>query len=130
MMTRPNTPPHRLDLKVNIQRNIFVEVQIPHTGEIHCLPHITFSFSPACSSWTVDCKQFPLRSAYATTFNGSEGLTLEKASLGLHTDSFANGQVYTSIFKSTMPPRHSSAISKRRGKDYHKCTNISYYNSR
>ncbi|KAG1797076.1 uncharacterized protein HD556DRAFT_271389 [Suillus plorans] len=71
----------------------FVEVQIPHTGEIHCLPRgITFSFSSAYSSWTVNRKQSPLRSAYATTFDVSAGLTLEKASLDLHTESFAHGQ--------------------------------------
>ncbi|KAG2341610.1 hypothetical protein BDR05DRAFT_964999, partial [Suillus weaverae] len=54
----------------------FVEVQIPQTEEIYCLPHITFAFNPTCSSWTVHRKQFPLRLAYATTFNGSQRLTL------------------------------------------------------
>jgi hypothetical protein len=85
LLTDPNTPPHRLDLKINavcaIQRNLsvekgsvrnrrvritalhhhFIKVQIPHTTEIHCLPHITFSFNPRGSSWTVNHRQFPLR---------------------------------------------------------------------
>ncbi|KAG2342881.1 hypothetical protein BDR05DRAFT_328500 [Suillus weaverae] len=98
MSTHPNTLPHRLDLKVGavcaIQRNLsvekglvrnarvcimslhrrFVEVHIPQTEEIHCLPRITCAFNPPCSSWTVNRKQFPLRPAYATTFNGSQGL--------------------------------------------------------
>jgi hypothetical protein len=62
LLTHPNTPPHRLHLKINavcaIQRNLsvekglvrnrrvritalhrrFIEVQIPNTTEIHCLP--------------------------------------------------------------------------------------------
>ncbi|KAG2335347.1 hypothetical protein BDR05DRAFT_832727, partial [Suillus weaverae] len=121
MLTHPNTPSRRLDLKARavcaIQRNLSVEkglvrnarvcitslhrrsveVQIPQTEEIHCLPHITFAFNPACSSWTVDRKQFPLRPAYATTFNGSQGLTLEKTVLDLRTDSFAHGQLYTAL---------------------------------
>ncbi|KAG2743147.1 hypothetical protein P692DRAFT_20810564 [Suillus brevipes Sb2] len=121
MLTHPNTPPHRLDLKVNavcaIQRNMsvenglvrnarvritalhrrFVEVEIPQTGEIHCLPRITFTFNPPRSSWTVNRKQFPLRAAYATTFNGCQGLTLQKAVLDLRTDSFAHGQLYTAV---------------------------------
>jgi ATP-dependent exoDNAse (exonuclease V) alpha subunit len=121
MLTHPNTPPHRLDLKVGaicaIQRNMsvenglvrnarvrinslhrrFVEVEIPRTGELHCLPRITFSFNPARSSWTVNRKQFPLRPAYATTFNGCQGLTLQRAVLDLRTDSFAHGQLYTAL---------------------------------
>ena len=63
----------------------FIEVQIPHTREIHCLPRITFSFNPARSSWTMNHKQFPLRPAYAMAFNGCQGLTLEKAVLDLCT---------------------------------------------
>ncbi|KAG2345118.1 hypothetical protein BDR05DRAFT_881042, partial [Suillus weaverae] len=46
-------------------------VQILQTEEIRCLPRITFTFNLASSSWTVNRKQFPLRPAYATTFNGS-----------------------------------------------------------
>ncbi|KAG2742226.1 hypothetical protein P692DRAFT_201725486, partial [Suillus brevipes Sb2] len=46
---------------------------------------------------TVNRKQFPLRPAYATTFNGSQGLTLQKAVLDLRTDSFAHGQLYTAL---------------------------------
>ena len=75
----------------------FVEVHIPHTREIHCLPRITFSFNPARSSWTVNRKQFPLRPAYATTFNGCQGLMLVKAVLDLRTDSFAYRQLYTAL---------------------------------
>ncbi|KAG2348131.1 hypothetical protein BDR05DRAFT_957769 [Suillus weaverae] len=80
----------------NLHRR-FVEVQIPHTEDIHCLPRITFAFNLACSSWTVNRKQFPLHPAYATTFNGSQGLTLEKMVLDLRTDSFAHGQLYTAL---------------------------------
>jgi hypothetical protein len=117
MLTHPNTSPHRLDLKVNaicaVQRNMsvekglgvritalhshFVEVQIPQTGEVHCLPRITFSFNPAWSSWTVNRKQFPLRHAYATTFNGSQDLTLRRAVVDVRTDGFAHGQLYTAL---------------------------------
>ncbi|KAG2063970.1 hypothetical protein BDR04DRAFT_1163099 [Suillus decipiens] len=39
MLTYPNTPPHRLDLKVNTKC----------TCEVHCLPRITFSLDPARS---------------------------------------------------------------------------------
>jgi len=45
-----------------------------NTTEIHCIPRITFSFNPQGSSCTVTHRQFPLRAAYATTCNGSQGL--------------------------------------------------------
>ncbi|KAG1906888.1 uncharacterized protein F5891DRAFT_346740 [Suillus fuscotomentosus] len=73
------------------------------TGEIHCLPRITFSFKPARCSWTVNRKQFPLRPAYATTFNGCRRLTWQKA-------------VLTTIhctFESAMSLRHSGTVSNR-----------------
>ena len=57
------------------ERCCFIEVQLPNTTEIHC-PLITFSFNPQGSSWTVNRRQLPLRAGYATTFNGSQGLTL------------------------------------------------------
>ncbi|KIK34596.1 hypothetical protein CY34DRAFT_38960, partial [Suillus luteus UH-Slu-Lm8-n1] len=61
------------------------------------LPRITFSFNPARSSWTVNRKQFPLRPAYAMTFNGSQGLMLTWAVVDVRTDSFAHGQLYTAL---------------------------------
>ena len=46
------------------------------------------------SSWTVNRKQFPLRAAYATAFNGSQGLTLQRAIINLRSDPF-DDQPYT-----------------------------------
>ena len=73
----------------------FIEVQILNSTETHCLPRITFSFNPHGSSWTVNHKQLPLQAAYATMFNGSQGLTLHHAIVDLHCDPFAHGQLYT-----------------------------------
>ncbi|KAG2047535.1 hypothetical protein BDR06DRAFT_897183, partial [Suillus hirtellus] len=87
----------------------FIEVQIPETEERHCLPRITSTFNPPGSSWTVNRKQFPLRAAYATTFNGSQGLTLQKAVLDLRTDSFAHGQLYTALSR-VRGRRHIQAL--------------------
>jgi hypothetical protein len=47
------------------ERRCFIEVQIPNTTDIRCLPRITFSFNPQGSSWTVNRRQFPLRVGYA-----------------------------------------------------------------
>jgi hypothetical protein len=42
----------------------------------------------------VNRRQFPLRAAYAMTFNGSQGLTLQCAVIDLRSDLF-DGQLYT-----------------------------------
>ncbi|KAG2076050.1 hypothetical protein BDR04DRAFT_1149760 [Suillus decipiens] len=61
--------------------------------------------------WISKSVEYP---AYATTFNESQGLTLEKAVLDLRTDSFAHDQLYTAWFESTM----SGAIWKKGGNDH------------
>lgn len=121
MLTHPGVPPHAVDLKVGcvcaILRNMsvekglvknarvtvvnvhrrFVEVKLADRDEVHCLPRIMFSFMPPHSDWTVNRRQFPLRLAYATTFNGCQGLTLQKTALDCRIDPFAHGQLYTAL---------------------------------
>jgi hypothetical protein len=62
-----------------------------------CLPRITFEFRPRRANWTVQRRQFPLRLAYATTFNSCQGLTLDRVVLDLTMPVFAHGQLYTSL---------------------------------
>ncbi|KAF6514101.1 hypothetical protein HZS61_006357 [Fusarium oxysporum f. sp. conglutinans] len=61
------------------------------------LPRITFDFQPRRIDWTVQRRQFPLRLAYATTFNSCQGLTLDRVVLDLRDSVFAHGQLYTSL---------------------------------
>ncbi|KAG2737844.1 hypothetical protein P692DRAFT_20760702 [Suillus brevipes Sb2] len=148
MLTAPGVPPHRLDLKVNcicaIQRNLsvekglvrnarvrvtalhrrFVEVQLLNNLEHHCIPRITFSFRPLRSSWTVNRKQFPLRLAYATTFNGCQGLTLSRTVLDLRTDVFAHGQLYTAL--SRVKRREDTLCLFAEGSEDKDCANVVY----
>lgn len=82
------------------QRYIEVRVINNRTGElgdIHCLPRIRFDFTPPRASWTVQRLQYPLRLAYSTTFNGCQGLTLDKTVLDLRSQVFAHGQLYTAL---------------------------------
>ena len=64
---------------------------------IFCIPRINFSFQPTRCPWTVNRRQFPLRLAYATTFNSCQGLTLDRVVLDLRSDVFAHGQLYTAV---------------------------------
>ena len=66
-------------------------------GDIHCIPQIWFEFTPLRASWTVHHLQFPLQLTYASTFNGCQGLTLDKTVLDLWTEVFAHGQLYTAL---------------------------------
>jgi len=59
---------------------------------------IVFAADPQGSSWTVNRRQFPLRAAYATAFNGSQGLTLQRAIINLRSDPF-DGQLYTMLLR-------------------------------
>ena len=78
------------------QHSIKVAV-VPRPQAIHQdmqefpLSRINFEFNPHRSNWTVVRMQFPLRLAYATTFNSSQGLTLDRAVLDLRRGVFAHG---------------------------------------
>ncbi|CAD7068393.1 unnamed protein product [Tilletia caries] len=61
------------------------------------LPRINFTFSPRGSPFQIIRSQFPLRSAYATTFHGCQGLTLDKSVIDCTTPIFAHGQRYAAI---------------------------------
>src|SRR5207253_686054 len=61
------------------------------------LLRIMFEFQPRFCSWIMQRKQFPLRLAYATTFNSCQGLTLDRAVIDLRVPPFAHGQLYTSL---------------------------------
>jgi hypothetical protein len=73
-----------------------------NTETIFPIPRISFEFKPRFVPWTVSRKQFPLRLAYATTFNSCQGLTLDKAVIDLRTPVFAHGQLYTSLSRIRM----------------------------
>ncbi len=119
LLTQNGVPPHKLLLKEGsvclLMRNLsvrkclvknarvivrrlhhrFVEIQVinNHTGQLdetHCIPRIQFEFTPSHSGWTVMHFQLPLRLAYATTFNGCVGLTLNHTVL-------THGQLYTAL---------------------------------
>jgi hypothetical protein len=85
----------------NLHRR-FIQVQVVDhrsntLGAVHCIPRIRFEFSPAYSSWTINRIQFPLRLAYACTFNSCVGLTLDKTVIDQRTPVFAHGQLYTAL---------------------------------
>jgi len=127
LASQPGVPPHALRLKVgclcSIMRNLSIDdglvknarvivtrlirftVEVKtlpsvvnnFTSQLFCLPRINFEFQPNYCPWTVQRRQFPLRLAYATTFNSCQGLTLDKTVLDLRMPVFAHGQLYTAL---------------------------------
>jgi hypothetical protein len=67
------------------------------SGNTHLIPRIFFDFRPPFVSYTIRRKQFPLRLAYATTFNSCQGLTFDKVVIDGRCDVFAHGQLYTAL---------------------------------
>jgi hypothetical protein len=83
---------HRYSIEVQVINN-----RTGQLGETHSIPRIRFNFKPAHVGWTVHRRQFPLRLAYACTFNGCSGLTLDRTVLDLRSQVFAHGQLYTAL---------------------------------
>ena len=107
LLRHPGVPNHELQLKVgavcvltrnlsvrkglvknarivikSLQRN-YVEVTLLFKNmfmpqeQNYCILRITFEFQPLNANFTIHRKQFPLRLAYATTFNSCQELTLD-----------------------------------------------------
>jgi hypothetical protein len=83
---------HRRYVEVRVINNLTDQL-----GDVQCILGIRVEFTPPYASWTVHRLQFPLRPAYATTFSGCQGLTLDKTVLDLRCDVFVHGQLYTPL---------------------------------
>lgn len=63
------------------------DVLLPRIPFLHVLP----------SGHTLVRRQFPIDLAYSTTFNGCQGLTLDKVAVDLTQPAFSHGQLYTAL---------------------------------
>jgi hypothetical protein len=116
-------PPHELKLKVGdvciLTRNLHIHggianstrVQIVRinnytilvklldgTDRIVVVPKVRFEFRVNRGhSFAMIREQFPLRRAYAMTFNKSQGQTMNKVVLDLRSDVFCHGQLYVGV---------------------------------
>jgi hypothetical protein len=151
LLREPGIPAHELRLKpgcvCSLMRNLDIEeglvknrrvlvtkllknaveirlIDTQSTRTSFCIPRITFEFQPAHRDFTVQRRQFPLRLAYATTFNSCQGLTLDRVVIDLRDDVFTHGQLYTAVSR----VRHRSAIKKLLGinNTSQTCRNVVY----
>ncbi|KAJ7939932.1 hypothetical protein B0H13DRAFT_1850132 [Mycena leptocephala] len=83
------------------------------------IPHINCHFQPHGFEFTVHRKQIPLALCYATTFNGCQGLTVQKLGLDLRREVFSHGQLYSAMTR--VPDSTNVLILKYEG-DSSTCT--------
>ncbi|CAG8499997.1 14260_t:CDS:2 [Gigaspora rosea] len=96
----PGIPKHCLTKTRVIVTNIghrLITIKNPTTNCIVHLPRITFQFCISHFPFKINCRQFSLRLAYSSTFNSSQGLTLDKVTLNLRTPVFSHSQLYTAL---------------------------------
>ena len=86
------------------------------------LPRITFK-ERLRSGHTLCRRQFPLASAYASTFHSCQGLTLDRVGIDLTKDVFTHGQLYTAL--SRIKHRSNAIIRLARLEDS-TTTNVTY----
>ena len=83
---------------VNIFENAIIVKLLSGSKEIVSIPRIRFQFRlDYGQSFEMIREQFPLRRAYAMTFNKSQGQTLDKVVLDLRGDLFAHGFLYVGV---------------------------------
>jgi hypothetical protein len=67
-------------------------------GQTVTIPHITFKLRmPYGKSYQLTRRQFPLRLAYAMTYNRSQSHTLPKVLLDITSPPFSHGQLYIAL---------------------------------
>ena len=72
-------------------------------------------------------RQFPVRVAFATTINKSQGQTLKTVGLWLRLPAFIHGQLYVAFSRTGIPHRFHIAIQPRPYQDHNSTPNPVYY---
>ena len=91
---------HNSKVVVTALRDRFIEVQLldqQGPPESKLIPRTTFKETWPGTGIVLERIQFPLRLAYAVTYNKSQGQTLEYVVLDVRNPVFAHGQLYVGL---------------------------------
>ncbi len=120
MQQPPGVPPHQMQLVVGalyeLMRNfsapdrlmnhtpvVLTEVHDHHVvvesleGAAFLLPRICFRWVIASGATTMTRRQYPLRPAYAATYNGCQGTTLRRVVFDARRSPFSHGHLYVAL---------------------------------
>ncbi|CAK0798148.1 unnamed protein product [Prorocentrum cordatum] len=129
LQTSPGAPPHCLHLvegalyelmrnfnpKDRLMNRVPVILRKVHThhvlietldGRAFPLPRITFRWQIVNGTSTMARRQYPLRPAYASTYNSAQGRTLSRMVLDVRHNPFSHGHLYAALTR----VRHRSDI--------------------
>ena len=76
------------------------------------IPRITFIPKPGEYPFQWQRRQFPVRAAFATTINKSQGQTLKMAGVWLRTQVFTHGQLYVACSRVGNPNNLKFAVRR------------------
>ena len=77
------------------------------------IPRIKFITNPGSYAFEWSRRQFPVRTAFATTINKSQGQTLKKVGVWLRGQVFSHGQLYVASSRTGNPNALSFAVLKQ-----------------
>ena len=83
--------------------NKLLQCRIVESSRVVLIPRITFIPKPTEYPFEWQRRQFPVRSAFSTTINKSQGQTLRFAGVWLRGQVFAHGQLYVACSRVGAP---------------------------
>ena len=103
--------------------NKLLQCRIVETSRVVLIPRITFIPKPTEYPFEWQRRQFPVRSAFSTTINKSQGQTLRYAGVWLRGQVFTHGQLYVACSRVSAPDKLKFALMQE---EKGKAVNIVY----
>ena len=88
------------------------------------IPRIKFIASGPRDPYDWARRQFPVRVAFATTINKSQGQTLHTVGVWLRSPVFSHGQLYVASSRTGNPEALKYAIKQQEGQEPHQTDNV------
>ena len=104
--------------------NKLLQCRIVGSDRIVLIPRITFIPKLGEYSFQWQRRQFPVRPAFVTTINKSQGQTLKMVGVWLRGQVFSHGQLYVASSRVSLPSNLKFAVMRQSGKDQLSVENI------
>ena len=98
--------------------------KVVETGNEVLIPRIKFLPDPGTFPFDWARRQFPVRIAFASTINKSQGQTLTKVGLWLRLPVFSHGQLYVACSRTGSPDALKIAVKQQPGHQPKQTNNV------